>query len=89
MEDPFGVWKSLTTQGNIIEDRFSSILGAIIHKFDTDVMKHMSYDMFYSISNQFICPGEDPSQWYVKRLNIPKTGLYSRMWNTREKVRGI
>lgn len=59
MEDPLTVWKSLTTQGNIIEDIFSFILGAIVQKFDMDVMQYMSYAMFYSIGNQFICSGEE------------------------------
>jgi len=55
MEDPFAVWRNLTTQGNTIEDSFSFILGATVHKFDMDVMEYMSYVMFYRIGNQFIC----------------------------------
>ena len=61
MEDPLAVWKSLTTQDNIIEDSFSFFLGggAIVYKFDMDVMEYMSYAVFYTIANQFLCPGEE------------------------------
>lgn len=59
MEDPLAVWKSLTTQRNITEDSFSFVLGAIVPKFDVDIIAYVSYAMFYSIGNQFICPGEE------------------------------
>lgn len=60
MEDPLAVRKSLTTQDNIIEDSFSFFLagGAIVYKFDMDVMEYMSYAMFYTIANQFLHPEE-------------------------------